>query len=70
MLDRGEIREGAHADLVLFDADTVIDRATFESPHAYPRGIEHVVVNGVLTVESGEHTAARAGRGVRRAPPR
>jgi N-acyl-D-aspartate/D-glutamate deacylase len=64
--DRGVLRAGAFADVVVFDADTVLDAATFEAPHAYPRGIEHVVVNGVLTIEGGEHTHARAGRAVRR----
>jgi dihydroorotase/N-acyl-D-amino-acid deacylase len=63
---RGVVEEGAFADLVVFDPRVVIDRATFESPHAYPRGIEHVVVNGVVTVENGEHTGSRAGRAVRR----
>jgi dihydroorotase/N-acyl-D-amino-acid deacylase len=63
--DRGVVREGALADLVVFDPETVLDRATFEAPHAYPIGIEHVVVNGVVTVDSGEHTGRRAGRPVR-----
>lgn len=65
LADRGVVREGAFADLVVFDPTTVLDRATFEAPHAYPVGIEHVVVNGVVTVDSGEHTGARAGRAVR-----
>lgn len=66
--DRGVLREGAIADLVVLDPATVLDRATFEAPHAYPIGIDWVVVNGVVTVEGGEHTGARAGRAVRRAP--
>jgi N-acyl-D-amino-acid deacylase len=65
LTDRGLVREGLFADLVVFDPTTVIDRATFEAPHAYPLGIEHVVVNGEVTVESGDHTTARAGRSLR-----
>ena len=60
--DRGVVRDGMLADLVVFDPSTVRDTATFETPHAYPIGIEHVVVNGVVTIDSGEHTGARAGR--------
>ncbi len=59
--DRGIIREGMRADLVLFDADTVIDTATFEAPHRYPEGIEWVLVNGVPVVKEGIHTGARPG---------
>lgn len=66
LADRGLVREGTFADVVVFDPATVIDRATFAAPHAYPLGIEHVVVNGVVTVDSGEHTGARGGRSVRR----
>ena len=59
--DRGIIREGMRADVVLFDADTVIDNATFVAPHQYPSGIDWVVVNGVPVVKNGEHTGARPG---------
>ncbi|MBX3191059.1 MAG: D-aminoacylase [Labilithrix sp.] len=65
--DRGVVREGMFADLVVFDPAAVRDTATFEAPHAFPIGIETVVVNGAVTVEAGEHTGARAGRVVRRA---
>jgi N-acyl-D-aspartate/D-glutamate deacylase len=60
--DRGLLREGAFADLVVFDPQRVIDKATFENPHQYSEGIEYVVVNGRLTLEKGRHTGARAGQ--------
>lgn len=60
--DRGLIRPGMAADIVVFDPSTVIDTATFEDPHRFPIGIEQVVVNGVLTVDKAAHTGARAGR--------
>jgi N-acyl-D-aspartate/D-glutamate deacylase len=60
--DRGRVREGMWADITIFDADRVIDRATFENPHQYPVGIPYVIVNGIVTVEGGRHTGALAGR--------
>lgn len=63
--DRGTVGVGAHADLVAFDPVTVADRATFDDPHQYPEGIPHVVVNGVLTLQEGEHTGGLGGRGVK-----
>jgi N-acyl-D-amino-acid deacylase len=59
---RGVIREGAWADLVLFNAQTVADRATYTDPHQYPEGIPCVVVNGVVVVDQGEHTGALPGQ--------
>jgi len=59
---RGIIREGAWADLVLFDADTVIDKATFTESHQYPAGIPYVIVNGQIVIDRGEHTGILAGR--------
>ncbi len=59
--DRGLIAPGYYADLVLFDPAEVRDRATYEEPIQYPLGMRYVIVNGVVTVEEGEHTGARAG---------
>jgi N-acyl-D-aspartate/D-glutamate deacylase len=64
--DRGRIAEGLAADLVVFDPESVIDRATFEEPHQYPDGIPYVFVNGEAIVANGGHTGARPGRVLRR----
>jgi dihydroorotase/N-acyl-D-amino-acid deacylase len=63
--DRGEVREGFAADLVVFDPATVRDTATFTAPHQYPVGITHVLVNGVVTVDGGKFTRARGGKVLR-----
>ncbi len=68
--DRGLIKEGYAADLVLFDARTVADAATFEKPHAYATGIPYVLVNGVMVVKNGEHTGATPGALLRSVAPR
>jgi N-acyl-D-amino-acid deacylase len=60
--DRGVLREGAFADLVLFNPATVIDRATFEKPFEIPTGIEKVFVNGTLVWDGAKATGARPGR--------
>lgn len=60
--DRGVIRRGAMADLVLFDPDTVIDRSTYANPFELPTGIEKVFVNGELVWDAGKPTGARPGR--------
>jgi len=59
--DRGVIREGAYADLVLLDAAKVKDEATYDNPRAYPTGMPHVLVNGVFVVKDGKTTGARPG---------
>jgi N-acyl-D-amino-acid deacylase len=64
--DRGVLRAGARADLVLFDSQTVIDRGTFDDPKHSPKGIAAVYVNGVLAARNGAATDARAGRVLRR----
>ncbi|MFC7551629.1 amidohydrolase family protein [Pseudoroseomonas wenyumeiae] len=66
MVDRGVIREGAFADLVLFDPNTVIDNATFENPVQMSLGIEQVWANGVLSFAEGKATGAKPGRLVTR----
>lgn len=63
---RGEISEGAYADLVVFDAETVIDRATFDDPMQPAGGIDHVFVNGKIAWSSGGPGSERAGRFLRR----
>jgi N-acyl-D-amino-acid deacylase len=62
LTDRGVIREGAWADLVLFDAQIVADRATYTDPHQYPVGIPCVIVNGMIVVDQGQHTGALPGQ--------
>ncbi len=64
--DRGLVREGFAADLVLFDENTVADRATFDQPHQYPVGFSYVIVNGQIVFENGQMTAARPGVALRR----
>jgi N-acyl-D-amino-acid deacylase len=66
--DRGAIRTGAFADLVLFDPERVIDGATYEDPLAPPRGIACVIVNGEVVAQDGEHTGARPGMVLRHVP--
>lgn len=63
--DRGLIREGMLADVVIFDPATIADRATFEQPHQLSAGVRDVLVNGVLVVRDGAHTGAKPGRIVR-----
>jgi N-acyl-D-aspartate/D-glutamate deacylase len=64
--DRGVIREGYVADLVVFDPATVRSTATYDAPRSYPVGIDEVIVAGVPVVAGGEHTGALPGRGLRR----
>jgi N-acyl-D-amino-acid deacylase len=64
--DRGLLRTGAYADVVVFDPARVADRATFDAPHQYPMGIEFVLVNGMLAVDGERFIDARAGRVLRR----
>ncbi|MEO8334973.1 MAG: D-aminoacylase [bacterium] len=70
LADRGCLRVGCAADVVVFDPDSVADRGTFADPHHYPTGIEWVIVNGVPVVEKAAFTAARPGQVLRREPGR
>ena len=63
--DRGLVREGFAADLVIFDENTIIDQATFDKPHQYPSGISYVIVNGGLVIENNQMTAVRSGVALR-----
>jgi N-acyl-D-amino-acid deacylase len=63
--DRGLVREGYRADLVLFDPDEVEDLSTFEDPHHFSRGFDFVVVNGVVVRDGGSPTCARPGRALK-----
>lgn len=60
--ERGVLREGAFADITVFDPQRVRDRATFEQPNQYAEGINYVIVNGQLAVDNGRRTPALAGR--------
>lgn len=63
--DRGVIREGAYADLAVFDEDRIRDRATFQDPHRYSEGTVHVLVNGRIAFRDGAPTGVLAGRPIR-----
>jgi len=60
--DRGLLREGYAADVVIFDENTVKDLSTYDHPHAYSQGFKYVIVNGVLTAENEKHLGIRAGQ--------
>jgi len=59
---RGFIREGFFADVVVFNPNTITDAATYEDPHRYATGVQHVFVNGIQVLKDGEHTGAKPGR--------
>jgi N-acyl-D-amino-acid deacylase len=60
--DRGLLRAGYAADIVVFDENKVADISTFDKPHAYSVGFEYVFVNGKLAIDEGKHTGSRAGK--------
>jgi len=63
--DRGFLRQGVWADIVIFNPATIADTATYLDPYRYPVGVEHVIVNGVTVIREGEHTGALPGRPLR-----
>ena len=63
--DRGLLREGFAADIVIFNEATVQDLSTYEKPHAYSKGFEYVIVNGKIVVDSGQHTGTRSGKALK-----
>lgn len=63
--DRGLVREGMWADLVVFDPDVIADQTTYTNPHQYPKGIDYVLVNGQVVVEKGNHTGRLPGHVLR-----
>jgi len=65
LFERGILRPGMAADIVVFDAGTIMDRATFQEPHQYSEGMKWVVVNGKIVLDEGKLTRARPGRGLR-----
>jgi N-acyl-D-amino-acid deacylase len=65
LFDRGRLGVGYAADVLIFDPDTVQDRATFENPAQYSTGMDYVFVNGVLAIDDGKLTGARAGKVIR-----
>jgi len=64
--DRGLVKEGMHADITIFNPETILDRATYIEPHQYPEGIEYVLVNGEVTIERNAHTELLAGKVLRK----
>jgi len=60
--DRGLLKEGKKADVTIFNADKIIDKAVFGNPHQYPEGIEYVIVNGTLVIDKGQHLGVKPGR--------
>jgi N-acyl-D-amino-acid deacylase len=64
LADRGFLREGLFADVVIFDPAKIEDHATFDDPHQYATGVSHVVVNGTPVLVDGEHTGAKPGQAV------
>jgi N-acyl-D-amino-acid deacylase len=65
LADRGQLKAGAAADVVIFDPATVGETNSFEKPKSYAKGVPYVVVNGVVVIDKGEHTGARPGKAIR-----
>jgi len=65
LFDRGLLKDGFWADVVIFNPNTIIDKATYADPHQYPEGIEYVIVNGEIVIEQGNHTEKLPGKVLR-----
>ena len=65
LTDRGVLRDGAWADIAVFDPDSIADRATYDDPHQYAAGVATVIVNGTVVIDGGDHTGALPGRVLR-----
>jgi len=65
IIDRGAIREGLSADVVIFEYERILDRSTYEEPSLYPEGIVYVIVNGEIVIENGQHTGRLPGKVLR-----
>jgi N-acyl-D-amino-acid deacylase len=63
--DRGQLRDGWVADVVVFDPDRIRAHATYDEPRRHSEGVEHVLVNGVAVFDGGDATGARPGRALR-----
>lgn len=62
LIDRGSLKQGNFADIVIFDPETITDKATFIEPHQYPDGIDYVLVNGAIVIDHGTHTEKLPGK--------
>jgi N-acyl-D-amino-acid deacylase len=60
--DRGQIREGSAADIVVFDLAAIRDKATFFEPHQHSEGVDYVLINGTVVVDAGKLTQATPGK--------
>ena len=65
IMDRGILKQQFWADIVIFNPNTIIDKATYTNPHQYPEGIEYVIINGEIVIEKGNHTEKLPGRVLR-----
>ena len=66
--DRGSIKDENWADLVVFNPELILDRATYENPHQFPVGISYVLVNGEIVIDKGNHTGKKPGKVLRHNP--
>ncbi len=70
LTDRGLLKDGYWADIVVFDPESFRDRATYETPYLTPSGIRHVLVNGTFAVYEGQATGSMAGKSLRKPAPK